>query len=150
MNKQNNRIQFTVQMPSNYFRQEDIDLFKNNKLNRMRTRASTSISNFETERDCNENTAKSNYNSKKSGRHLKCNQSEQNLFDLNREEFSSNKNKYKPMSFRDCSLHSLSSYNELNRQYEEENKIKTQNDCGVNCSIFFVVLIFLMNPIFGK
>ncbi len=153
MNKEKNQVRFVLNMPISYFKPEEIELFKSNKLGNR----SASVSNIDT--DCNyknENIRKSRIDSvkKKNGRHIKCHQSEQNLFDLNRQELSNdwtNKNKFKKNTYNsnnDYSLHSLSSYNQLNRQFnDEENKHRSTN---LNCTLYFVFLGILINPLAGK
>ena len=145
LSQTNDQIKFTLHLPTSIFKPEEIELFKTRKFSRKISSVNESSISSSSETD---HKKKRNFEfGTKSVRRLKCHQSEQNLFDLNRHS-SINKKKVNhhsksTINFNDYLLNSLSSYNLLNSQ-------STQEKNSQNGLIIFIILTILFNPLFGK
>jgi hypothetical protein len=130
LNKQNNQINFKLQMPFSLFKPEQIEMFQTKKCFRKKTQTNSSESESEFndyyESDYNKITRKKNKKRCLKSHH----QSEQNLFDLNRKDFT------------EFSLQSLSSYHNKSNMNESNRR-------NINWIIFFTVISVIFNPVIG-
>lgn len=133
LNKQNNQINFKLQMPFSLFKPEQIKMFQTKKCFRKKTQTNSSESesvssefNDHYESDYNKITRKKNKKRCLKSHH----QSEQNLFDLNRKDFT------------EFSLQSLSSYHNKSNMNDSNRRV-------INWIIFFTVISVIFNPLIG-